>query len=80
MKVKTVKGKEVELASTLTLKDVQRITKRSHVAVWHWRRGSETRDPMPINEVLEGRARRVQVPTSKFLAWAKKNQVEIHCG
>lgn len=62
-------------AQTLSLKQVQALAGVSHMAVYHWRTGSSTRDPLPT--VTGANARAVRVMPRDLKSWAKKHGVSL---
>lgn len=62
-------------AQTLNTKQVQVLAGVSHMAIYHWRQGTSTRDPLPT---VEGRTpRSVAFKPKDLKAWAKKHGVEL---
>lgn len=62
-------------APTLSIKQVQALARVSHMAVYHWRSGTSTRDPLPT--VAGANARAVRVMPRDLKAWAKKYGIEL---
>jgi len=62
------------MSANLTTKQVMAIAGVSHMTVYVWRQGSETRDPLPT---VEKEAPAVRIAPAKLKSWAKRYGIEL---
>lgn len=61
--------------ANLNLKQVMALAQVSHMAIYHWRQGSDKREPLPT--VAGATPRSVEFKPSDLKSWAKKCGVEL---
>lgn len=62
-------------SQVLTTAQVKQIAGVSHMAIYHWRQGTSTRDPLPT--VAGPTPRNVAFKPQALKSWAKKHGVEL---